>query len=81
MLTEHIWTGFPGFLQSWYTNDFSMEGAGEGANLLPTIEHIEYLGNDHGFYLNYEESQFMRAPGMTEDSKWLETAPMDCSHR
>ena len=52
---------FPGFLQSWYADDFSMAGA--GANILPAIARIEDLGPDHGFYLESGKITICVGPG------------------
>ena len=55
-MVEQIRMEFHGFLQSWYTDDFSTAGA--GANLLPFIKHIQELGPSRGLYLESENHNF-----------------------
>ena len=79
VLEDQIWTDLPGFIQSWYTDELSIAGA--GANLPPGIERIEELGPARGLYLESEKLPFVRAQRVTKDMAWLETAPLKCAHR
>ena len=73
-MEERIRTEFPGFIQSWYSDDFST--AGSCANILPAIVRNEELGTARGFYLESEKSEFVWSSGVTEDSAWLSTPPL-----
>ena len=53
VLMEKILGGYSGFLQSWYSDDFSMTGA--GAHLKPDISCIEALGTARGLFLKTEK--------------------------
>ena len=57
VLEEQIWGEYPGFLQSWYANDFIPVGA--GAHIKPSISCIESLGPAPGLFLEMDKSQFV----------------------
>ena len=42
VLMDQVWGEYPGLLQSWYNDEYSMEGA--DAHIKPEIDHIESLG-------------------------------------
>ena len=49
MMVDKIMSDCPGYLQSWYADDFIPEG--EGAHIKPSIFRIEALGTAHEFFL------------------------------
>ena len=49
VMAEQIWMDFPGFLQSWYADEFIMKVT--GTNIMPSILRIGELGPVRGFYL------------------------------
>ena len=75
MLVEHIWGEYPGFLQSWYSGDFITVGA--DAHFKPVIVRIESLGPARGLFIKPDKSQFVRAPGVSEEAAWAATSPLE----
>ena len=53
VLVEQIWWEYPGFLQLWYSDDFSTAGA--DAHLKPAIACIEALGPACGLFIGQEK--------------------------
>ena len=79
VLAEQIRWDYPGLLQSWYADDFSMAGA--RSHLKPAIFRAESLGSACGFYLRPEKSQFVQYPGVSEEDAKEVTAPLEINHR
>ena len=53
VLVEQIWWEYPGFLQLWYSDDFST--AGVDAHLKPAIACIEALGPACRLFIGQEK--------------------------
>ena len=57
VLVDEIRCEYPVFLQSLYSDDFSM--ADLGTHIKPDIACIEALGPAHGFFIGPGKSQFL----------------------
>ena len=75
VLEDQVWREYNGYLQSWYDDEFSMEGAGD--HLKTTISRIEAMGIAHGFFLKRNKSQFLRYPEVSEAAVRASTAPLE----
>ena len=64
VLVDKIRGEYPGFLQSWYADEFITAGA--GAHLKLAISRIESLGPAPGLFLELDKSQFVLSLAVSE---------------
>ena len=71
--------GYPGYIHSWYADDFITAGA--FSHLKPAIVCVEALGTTYGLFIEPYQSQFVQAPGVSMEEARASTVPLECSHR
>ena len=74
MVDEICGGGYPGFLQSWYVDDFRMVCA--GTKTKPTIAHIEAMETTCGLFIKPEKSRFLWSPGVSEEAGKVSPSPI-----
>ena len=79
MLTEKSRGENTVFIQSCYNDDFRT--VGYGTHPKPVITRIEVLGPGSGLFVEQDKSQFVWAPGVSEETAKVVTHPLYCSHR